>query len=111
MGLPLRHASCSLCITVLSASHPVSTLPFPCSPGSGGHSFLTWVTLTIHQFPNELLIDSAHLGIAATCSHCEVVKPRILGKTENSQVLMWSEEGQASFEFGQGMGLRDRTPV
>lgn len=63
---------------MLSTSCPVCTLLLPFSPGSNGHACLTWVFLTIHQFPNELLIDSAHFGTAATCSHCEVVKPCIL---------------------------------
>lgn len=77
----------SLGIVMPSTSCPVCTLPLPFSPGSNGHACLTWVSLTIHQFPNELLIDSAHLGTAATCSHCEVVKPCILEKGKNKQML------------------------
>ena len=52
-------------------------------PSSDGHPWLTWVPLTIHQLSNELLIGSAHLGTAATCSHREVVKPCILKRTES----------------------------
>lgn len=88
---------------MLSASHPVSTLPVLCSPGTDGHSsFLTWVALTIHQFPNELLIDSAHLGTAATCSHCEVVKPCILGNDRKYSDANVVRGGQARSEFGAG---------
>lgn len=74
----------------------------PLQPSGGGHSFLTWVALAIHQFPDELLIDSAHLGTAATCSHCEVVKPRILGKTDDNQMLTWQEEGRQDLSLGRG---------
>lgn len=89
-GTSLRHAQRSLCVTVLSAPLPIRTLPVPCCPGTDGHSsFLTWVALTVHQFPNELLIDSAHLGTAATCSHCEVVKPCVLGDDRKHSDVIW----------------------
>lgn len=73
----------------LTNNYPATSLP----PSSEGSLWLTWVSLTIHQLSNELLISRAHLCTAATCSHCEVVKPCIL-----------EEDGKPS--DGEGLGKR-----
>lgn len=75
-GLQTASGYSSAFFGLLTHSYPATTL----QPSSDGHPRLTWVSLTIHQLSNELLIGSAHLGTAATCSHCEVIKPCILEK-------------------------------
>ena len=77
-------------------------------PSSDGHPCLTWVSLTIHQLSNELLIGSAHLGTAATRSHCEVVKPRILevdGKPADGAGL-----GENGGRTSKGASLKGPSP-
>lgn len=40
---------------------------------------LTWVSLCIQQFSNELFIWCSHCGITATSCYCQMVQPGILG--------------------------------
>lgn len=40
---------------------------------------LTWVSLCIQQFSNELFIWCPHCGITATSCYCQMVQPGILG--------------------------------
>lgn len=47
---------------------------------------LTWVSLTVHQLANELLVGSPHPGAAAARSHCEVIKPRVLEEAREPAV-------------------------
>lgn len=70
-------------------SWPMITQPPPYSPGRGGRACLTWVSLIIHQFANELLVGGPHLGAAAPCGHGEVIEPRVL-----------EEEGEPSVGAG-----------
>lgn len=88
----------------LTNSYPATTL----QPSSDGHPRLTWVSLTIHQLSNELLIGSAHLGTAATCSHCEVVKPRILEK--DGKPPDGTELGKNGGKSSKGASLKGPSP-
>ena len=77
-------------------------------PSSDGHPWLTWVPLTIHQLSNELLIGSAHLGAAATCSHREVVKPCIL--EEDGKPADGAGLGQNGGRTSKGASLKGPSP-